>query len=234
MAEELHRRPNLIRLSRLVLSYSLRQNGRIAEAERVLASAAGDSRLGDANDDDELLGELAATRLMAGDAEAAVSHAERALRQLQRHRLMVDPFVSDLQLTRGQALLQLGRAEEALAAFRVSDEFWRSYDPNSHWAAEASYWLARALIETGDASNGKRMLKSAQAGLAKSPMPAHRALVASTSPTSRAHSRHAFVPPPQRPCGSVGCAAGTRSRRPGDSARSVVDRMSVRAPVPRP
>jgi len=94
--------------------------------------------------------------------------------------LQTYPYLSDLQLTRGQALLKLGRAEEALAAFRISDEFWRSYEPKSHWAAEASYWVARALIEAGDTATGKPMLKAARARLAKSPMPLHRALAAST------------------------------------------------------
>ena len=63
----------------------------------------------------------------------------------------------------------------------ISDEFWRSYDPASHWAAEASYWLARALIDTGDRAAGQPMLKSARVRLAKSPMPSHRSLATPTS-----------------------------------------------------
>ena len=91
-------------------------------------------------------------------------------------RLQVDPALSDLHVTRGQALLALNRPAEARDAFQIADDFWRAYDADSHWAAEASYWLARALIDTGDRAAGTPMLKSARTRLAKSPMPAHRAL----------------------------------------------------------
>jgi TolA-binding protein len=113
-----------------------------------------------------------------GNATQALSLSDEAIRRAATVKLQTDPHLSDLHLTRGQALLKLGRVSEARDSFRISDEFWRHYEPASHWAAEASYWLARALIDAGDATAGRQMLKSAQARLAKSPMPSHRTLAA--------------------------------------------------------
>ena len=166
---------DLVRTIRLAWSYALRRNGKALEAERLLADLR-DPRLGEFDEDEDFLCESAAVRLAVGNAQVALDLADRALVIFQRYRLQVDPALSDLHLTRGQALLALNRPAEAREAFRIADDFWRDYDATSHWAAEASYWLARAMIETGDRAAGQPMLKSARARLAKSPMPAHRAL----------------------------------------------------------
>ena len=96
----------------------------------------------------------------------------------ERYWSELDQAEQAAAIERGQALLALNRPAESRDAFRIADDFWRGYDADSHWSAEASYWLARALIETGDAATGKPMLKAARARLAKSPMPAHRRLAA--------------------------------------------------------
>jgi tetratricopeptide (TPR) repeat protein len=168
------------RTTRLAWSYALRKNGKGLEAERLLADLP-DPRLGDFDEDWDFLSESAAVRLAAGDAQAALELADRALTAFQRIRLQVDPALSDLHVTRGQALLALKRPAEARDEFRITDDFWRDYDADSSWAAEASYWLARALNDSGDHAAGAPMLKSARARLAKSPMPAHRALADSGS-----------------------------------------------------
>jgi serine/threonine-protein kinase len=167
------------RTIRLGWSYALRKNGKAAEAERLLADLP-DPRLGEEDEDEDFLSESAAVRLAAGNAQAALDLSDRALAAFQRIRLQVDPALSDLHVTRGQALLALNRPAEARDAFRIADEFWRDYDADSHWSAEASYWLARALIETGDTATGRPMLKAARVRLAKSPMPLHRRLAAVT------------------------------------------------------
>jgi serine/threonine-protein kinase len=169
-----------VRSIRLAWSYALRKNGKALEAERLLADLP-DPRLGDFDEDEDFLSESAAVRLAAGDAQAALDLSDHALRAFQRIRLQIDPALSDLHVTRGQALLALKRPAEARDAFQIADDFWRVYEADSHWSAEASYWLARALIETGDTATGKPMLKAAQARLAKSPMPLHRRLAAETA-----------------------------------------------------
>jgi tetratricopeptide (TPR) repeat protein len=158
-----------------------------------------DPRLGDFDEDEDFLSESAAVWLAAGSAQTALDLSNRALVAFQRVRLQVDPALSDLHVTRGQALLALKRPAEARDAFRIADDFWRGYDSDSHWSAEASYWLARALIETGDAATGKPMLKAAQARLAKSPMPLHRQLAARTAAAGQSFNRVSATGPGPRP-----------------------------------
>jgi serine/threonine-protein kinase len=175
---------SFVRTIRLAWSYALRKNGKALEAERLLADLP-DPRLGEGDEDEHFLSESAAVRLAAGNAQAALDLSDRALAAFQRIRLQVDPALSDLHVTRGQALLALKRPAEARDELRIADDFWRGYDADSHWSAEASYWLARAMIESGDAATGKPMLKAAQSRLAESPMPAHRRLAAGTEGSSK-------------------------------------------------
>jgi len=175
MPDAISQIPVVARDIRLGWSFALRQNGKALEAEKLLA-ALPDARLGILNEDENFLSESAAVRLAAGDALEALGLADRALARFERMRLQVDPALSDLLVTRGRALLALQRPAEAREAFRVAADFWREYDDKSHWSAEASYWLARALIETGDRATGQPMLNAMRTRLAKSPMPSHRAL----------------------------------------------------------
>jgi tetratricopeptide (TPR) repeat protein len=168
--------------ARLGWSYALRQDGHPDEADRVLQPLAQEKELISWSEFSDILKERAAVKLALGDAAQALSLIDAAIRRKAVSKLQTDPYLSDLYLTRGQALLQLGRANEALEAFRIAADFWGSYDADSHWSAEASYWLARALIETGDPATGRPMLKAVQPRLAKSPMPSHRALATSAAP----------------------------------------------------
>jgi hypothetical protein len=174
-------------------------NGKALEAERLLADLRPDPRLDGLGEDWAFLSESAAVRLAAGNARAALGLSDRALSALLRIRLQVDPALSDLHVTRGQALLALKRPAEARDEFRIADDFWRGYDPTSHWAAEASYWLARALIDTGDGTTGRPMLKAARARLAKSPMPLHRRLAAMTDAAGHSFNRVSATGPGPRP-----------------------------------
>ena len=174
--------PQWVTTARLGWSYALRQDGQPEQADRVLQPLMQDSREPDLIDFMDVLKERASVQLALGNAMQALSLIDESIGHASGVKLQTDPHLSDLHLTRGKALLKLGRTAEARDAFRISDEFWRRYDPASHWAAEASYWLARALIETGDATAGRPMLKAAQTRLAKSPMPSHRSLATSATP----------------------------------------------------
>jgi eukaryotic-like serine/threonine-protein kinase len=161
--------------ARLGWSFALRQLGQPMLAQRILEPLAQKSKPGEL-DLADVLKERSAVQLAIGDSALALETAEIAIGHLSKSKLRTDPHLADLQLTRGQALFKLGQPEEALAAFRVSKEFWDAYEPTSHWAAEAKFWLARALIEVGEASTGQPMLQAAQDRLANSPMPLHRHL----------------------------------------------------------
>ena len=174
--------PEWATAARVGWSYALRQDGELEKAERMFQNQRQDLLLTDVNDFTDVLKERASVQLALGNAMQALSLADESIQRASTVKLQTDPHLSDLHLTRGQALLKLGRTAEARDAFRISDEFWRRYDPASHWAAEASCWLARALIETGDAAAGRPMLKAAQTRLAKSPMPSHRSLAPSATP----------------------------------------------------
>jgi tetratricopeptide (TPR) repeat protein len=169
---------DFVTTARLGWSYALLEDGKPEQAERVLPPVGKDLKPANPVDGDDVLKEHAAVQLALGNSMQALSLADESIRLALTVKRQTDPHLSDLHLTRGRALLNLGRVSEARDSFRISDEFWRRYEPASPWAAEASYWLARALIEAGDATAGGRMLKSAQARLAKSPMPSHRTLAA--------------------------------------------------------
>jgi serine/threonine-protein kinase len=164
--------------------FALRENGELEEAERVLNSRA-DAPHGPAGGEFRHPGLMhAAVRLDLGDAEQAVSFVDAQLKRISVARVQTDPFIADNHIVRGAALLQLGRAAEARESFRIADEFWQEFDPQTPWAAEARYWHGRSLIETGDAVRGRQWMRDAIPGLAKSHLPSHRAL-ASSSPSLR-------------------------------------------------
>jgi hypothetical protein len=97
------------------------------------------------------------------------------------------PAVSDHQgkSTRGRALLILGRTDEARVTLGEADQFWRKFDPDNPWAAEASWWFAQSLIATGESERGQEILKQTRPRLLASWMPSHRALVAAAETQSQ-------------------------------------------------
>jgi serine/threonine-protein kinase len=124
------------------------------------------------------LGLLAMSRLALNDPAEALTLADQAI-DLQQRRFKRGwrPSTSDLFVTRGRALLMLGRGMEARTALEQADRFWRDFDPDNPWAAEASWWYAQSLIVTGERERGKAIMKQTRPRLAASWMPTHRALV---------------------------------------------------------
>ena len=166
--------------ARWKLAVALRQNGKWTEAEQLLAELckceAGKGRVGPGLS--RVVSEYALLSLDLQRPEQALDLAQRGLANYLRVIRPLVPFVSDLQVARGRALMILNRPEEARDALKMADAFWRDFDPDNPWAAEAAYWFGRSLLLTGEAARGKRMIAESKPRLAASPIPLHRALVA--------------------------------------------------------
>jgi tetratricopeptide (TPR) repeat protein len=172
--------PDKALLARWAWGYALRENGQLEEADRVL-NARADSPHGPVGGEFPRPGlPHASVKLALGNAEQALSIVDAALKRASVIRIQMDPFIADHHRIRGQTLLKLGRAGEAREALRIADEYWRGYFAESPWAAEAQYWHGQALIATGDTARGRQWVQEMRPRLAKSPMPSHRALAAST------------------------------------------------------
>jgi tetratricopeptide (TPR) repeat protein len=88
----------------------------------------------------------------------------------------IAPESADWLLTRGRALLALGRREQALATVLRTAAFWRDFAPQSRSAGEAAFWLGRCYAELGRASDAKRAYVRAVEILAHSPLPSDAGL----------------------------------------------------------
>jgi tetratricopeptide (TPR) repeat protein/predicted Ser/Thr protein kinase len=100
---------------------------------------------------------LAAYRL--GSAEAATRAPERALPWLQQALDVLEAARGDappsgqmgdlrahVQLDRGETLLELGRADEAVTALEEATRWWEDHDSNPERLAFARFGLARAIV----------------------------------------------------------------------------------------
>jgi serine/threonine-protein kinase len=74
------------------------------------------------------------------EAEQTLQEADAAYRKI--HQLPT-PALADVQVARGRVALLEGRGAEAAKLFAEAEKFWRSYDPKSRWAREASEWRER-------------------------------------------------------------------------------------------
>jgi serine/threonine-protein kinase len=109
-------------------------------------------------------------------ADARLSLAE-AQRHFERRGVGLVPEHADALLGIGQLELAAGHAGAALTALQRADAFWRDLRPDSPWAGETSFWLARALAAAGQNAEAALARKRALPLLQRSPFPVHRALV---------------------------------------------------------
>jgi len=162
--------------ARIPLGWALRENGRPERSIEVLRAVAATKLVFD-TDGQTLLNQLAASHLALGRPAEALEFARRAV-DFEKSLAPFTPDGAESFMVQGRALLELGRPLEATESLAIADTFWRSFDPETAWAAEAAYWHGRALIEAGDARRGTELVNRALPGLARSPMPSHRALAA--------------------------------------------------------
>ena len=111
------------------------------------ALAALPERAGERTRRNILLGERARVALGQGDAAAALAWLDRVVRP----EGSVSPSLEDAerQLTRGRALLALGRPAQALEALQQAEAAWQALAPQAPAARAAQRW--RALAQRGGA-----------------------------------------------------------------------------------
>ena len=137
------------------LAVALRQNGKWTEAEQLLAELckceAGKGRVGPGLS--RVVSEYALLSLDLQRPEQALDLAQRGLANYLRVIRPFVPFVSDLQVARGRALMILNRPEEARDALKMADAFWRDFDPDNPsgrrsrilvWTVAPTHWRSRA------------------------------------------------------------------------------------------
>src|SRR5439155_26956919 len=122
----------------------------------------------EAGDLSAFLPELALAKLLLGAPTEPAGLADEAIALRSRFRSAVLPIDADTLVVRGRALLALDRAFEARAAFEKADTFWRDFDPDNPWAAEAAWWLGKAMVATGDAERGEQLIAAMRPRLEKS------------------------------------------------------------------
>ena len=99
--------------------------------------------------------------LPAAEAESALARGDpaRALEILERSQ-QYERARPNLALTRGQALLAAGRADEAAVAFQRAYDARRVIEPNA-LGPVAQVWLARARAKAGDSAGARRAYQEA-------------------------------------------------------------------------
>src|SRR5262249_14091798 len=150
------------REARLKLAFAQRQLGQLTAAEGTLEQIRQLTVTRDFPDRPlplSVVAELALLRVEQGRPDQALNLAEKALADYATRRRPIVPFIADLQIARGRALLGLGHHGEAVDALGRADAFWRDFDSASPWAAEAAHWLGKALVASGDAANGRRLME---------------------------------------------------------------------------
>jgi serine/threonine-protein kinase len=110
-------------------------------------------------------------------ADARLSLTE-AQQHFERRGVGLVPEHADVLLGLGRLELAAGNAAAALTALQRADAFWRDLRPESPWAGEAAFWLARALAAAGHGAEATLARQRAMPLLKRSPFPAHRALLA--------------------------------------------------------
>lgn len=102
------------------------------------------------------LSEIGLAQVALGRFDDAVTPLLRALTAFEERQPDLTPERADLLVALGHARLGQGRAAEALEPLETADRFWRRYDPESAWAAEAARGLERCRTETARRGGARR------------------------------------------------------------------------------
>jgi serine/threonine-protein kinase len=108
----------------------------------------------------------------AANAARAAKWLDEATALLAQARAEPLPASADIALGRARIALAAGRGDQALAAAREADAYWRSQAPASRDAGVAALWLARCLAATGQRAAAKAAFERAAPLLAGSAFPA--------------------------------------------------------------
>ncbi len=107
-------------------------------------------------------GTVARIKLARGQAAEALALTEKPIEKPDpSDAINVD--LANMRLTRGRALLALGRGADARQPLSSAYEFWRAFAPYDHSFQVATYWYAQCLLANGETA--------AAQGLHTSPTP---------------------------------------------------------------
>ncbi|MGH8185200.1 MAG: hypothetical protein ACREUC_01445, partial [Steroidobacteraceae bacterium] len=108
-------------------------------------------------------------------AQEYFDRAERIFSDV--HGPRTTPARADLFV--GGARVQMHRANyaAALPLLEKADSFWRDFDPENRWAAEAALWLGRCYLALRRDADARPALRRAEIILARSAIPADAKLL---------------------------------------------------------
>ena len=101
-------------------------------------------------------GTAARTKLALGQAAEALALTEKPIEKPDPSDA-INTYLADLRLTRGRALLALGRAADARKPLLEAYEFWRAFAPDDHSFKVATYWFAQSLLVNGETEAAQRL-----------------------------------------------------------------------------
>jgi tetratricopeptide (TPR) repeat protein len=107
-------------------------------------------------DQSEVYGDLAYTKEMRGEVQAAVPIYERAYDGYKRCTGPDSSGALTEQEFMAGALMKLGRAKEALPMMESAMPTWRKLDGETPALSEPLYFLSRAYVETGHFEEGEK------------------------------------------------------------------------------
>jgi serine/threonine-protein kinase len=154
--------------------------GRLDEAERLLREAEQGfgGQVSDRAERANSLAALGATLVDAGRDAAALVEIDRALTIYRTLQPNLSPMFADALVARGRALLDLGRPDEAIEAFKEATNFWTGFGSDRRGAGLAFLWYARALNSAGQRAAASNALARARPVIAASPLESDKANLA--------------------------------------------------------
>jgi tetratricopeptide (TPR) repeat protein len=79
-----------------------------------------------------------------------------------KHQTHLTPLRADALVGLGRAQLALGQNDEAVKNLEAADSFWRQFDHESRWGAEAALWLGRVYLALSRPAEAERSLQRAR------------------------------------------------------------------------
>jgi tetratricopeptide (TPR) repeat protein len=152
----------------LAYAYALRLDGRPEQALQVLRDNA--ASMSTPAERSRLHVERGLTLLAVDQPEPALEDPGAAKSIFATGGAPPAPQRMEIELGVGRALLALGRTEPALSATRAVDTFWRGFQPESRWAGEAAFWLARCHAARREGAEARAAYARAARILARSPL----------------------------------------------------------------
>jgi tetratricopeptide (TPR) repeat protein len=96
-----------------------------------------------------VLTEIGLSQLGQKQLDEAESSLHAALTLFEQRQVQVTPRRADALLAIGRILLARDQAADALPYLEAADQFWLTWESDSHWRGESAWWRSRALARLG-------------------------------------------------------------------------------------